>query len=216
MSRNRPWRYEYAGDGKMKKKRGILTRALLPALFTAVLITAGCGDENGEDVSTGPEPYAKTEPKYVLANVELAFNRGDEQLLSDCLADGFTFYFDPSDVGEEVNGYVVPASWSRKEFLRATGNMFARTHEISLNNHWKSIGSPEPGETSYLAANVALEIAVMVDRINGYASNDGTCNYEFAKDASRKWHLAKWWDRSRECGCIGPKTFGLILAGYYL
>jgi len=197
----------------MKKKKGSFTRFLLPALFGGVLITAGCGDEDAAPTEAGP--YDATEPKYVLANVELAFNRGDVNLLSDCLAGEFKFFFDVDDIGQKIDGYTIPASWARDEFLAAADNMFAETRDISLTDHWREIGTPAPGETSFQAADVPLEIVVVVDAGNGYAFDDGTCDYEFAKEPTRIWHLAKWRDRSRECGCLGPATFGRILARYH-
>ena len=56
----------------------------------------------------------------------------------------------------------------------------------------------------------------MVDEINGYAVDDGTCDYDFGQDAAGAWRLTRWKDRSRECGCIGALTLGRLLAGYYL
>lgn len=197
----------------MKTKKGLFTRFLLPALLGGVLITAGCGDEDAAPTEAGP--YDATEPKYVLANVELAFGRGDVNLLSGCLAGEFKFYFDVDDIGQIIDGYTIPTSWTRDEFLTAAGNMFAETYDTSLTNHWREIGTPARGETAYQAADVPLGIVVMTDPSNGYAFDDGTCDYEFAKEPGQIWYLAKWRDRSRECGCIGPLTFGRILARYH-
>lgn len=197
----------------MNTKKKLLTRFLLPALFLGILGTAGCGDE--EPTPTEPGPYDATEPKYVLANVELAFDRGDVNLLSECLAGDFVFLFDVNDIGQKVDGYTIPASWTRDEFLTAAGNMFAETYDTSLTNRWREVGTPAPGETSYFAADVGLEIVVMLDAVNGYAFEDGTCDYEFSKTGAQKWYLSKWRDRSRECGCLGPLTFGRIMARYH-
>lgn len=197
----------------MNTKKKLLTRFLLPALFLGILGTAGCGDE--EPTPTEAGPYDATEPKYVLANVELAFDRGDVNLLSECLAGDFVFLFDVNDIGQKVDGYTIPASWTRDEFLTAAGNMFAETYDTSLTNRWREVGTPAPGETSYFAADVGLEIVVMLDAVNGYAFEDGTCDYEFSKTGAQKWYLSKWRDRSRECGCLGPLTFGRIMARYH-
>jgi hypothetical protein len=197
----------------MKMEKALFARFLLPTLFLGVLGTAGCGDEEATPTERGP--YGATEPKYVLANVELAFNRGDVNLLSDCLAGDFVFYFDVNDIGQKVDGYTIPASWTREEFLTAAGNLFAGTYDISLTNHWRGIGTPARSETSYFAVDVDLELVVMLDAVNGYALDDGTCDYEFTKTDAQKWYLYKWRDRSRECGCLGPVTLGLILARYH-
>jgi hypothetical protein len=197
----------------MNTKKKLLTRFLLPALLLGILGTAGCGDE--EPTPTEPGPYDATEPKYVLANVELAFDRGDVNLLSECLAGDFVFLFDVNDIGQKVDGYTIPASWTRDELLTATGNMFAETYDTSLTNRWREVGTPAPGETSYQAADVPLGITVMVTATNGYLFDDGTCDYEFAKEPGQTWFLTKWRDRSRECGCLGPLTFGRIMARYH-
>lgn len=197
----------------MSTKKKLLIRVLLPALVLGILGTAGCGDEEVTPTEAGP--YDTTEPRYVLANVELAFDRDDVNLLSECLAGDFVFLFDVNDIGQKVDGYTIPASWTRDEFLTAAGNMFAETYDTSLTNRWREAGSPAPGETSYFAADVPLGITVMTDPNEGYAFDDGTCDYEFAKEPGQTWFLTKWRDRSRECGCLGPLTFGRIMARYH-
>ena len=200
----------------MKTKKGLFSRFLLTALFLGVLISAGCGDE--EPTTTEAGPYDATEPKYVLANVELAFNRGDVNLLSNCLAGDFAFYFDVNDIGQKVDGYTIPTSWTRDEFLTAAGNIFAETYDTSLTNRWREVGSPAPGETSHFAGNVALDIIVMLDTINGYTLEGGVCDYEFTREPAQTWFLTKWRDRTLECGgggCIGGMTLGQILARYH-
>jgi hypothetical protein len=94
--------------------------------------------------------------------------------------------------------------------------MFKETYSTSLTNNWATIGSPAPGETTYLAVDVPLKMVIMVDEVNGYVLDDGTCDYDFARAEGGAWRLSRWRDRSRECGCIGESTFGRILAGYYL
>jgi len=183
-------------------------------LLFAIAFLFGCGEE--EETPVGPGPYTMTEPKYALANAELAFNGYGAGLLDKCLADPFLFYFDPNDVGQKTNGYVMPGSWARADFLQAARNMFSRAQSISLNNNWRAVGSPDPTETFYVAYAVPLTIVVVVDANNSYVLDDGTCDYEFEKNAEGKWHVVNWRDRSRERGCIGPLTLGRILAKFYL
>jgi hypothetical protein len=182
-------------------------------LFTAAFLV-GCGEE--EEPQPGPGPYQMTEPKYALANVELAFNGYDVSLLDKCLADTFLFFFDPNDVGQKANGYVMPGSWARADFLQAARNMFSRAQSISIDNNWQAIGPPDPNENIYAAYAVPLKIAVVVGPNESYTLDDGTCDYEFKKDADGTWHLINWQDRSREAGCTGPRTLGRILAKFYL
>ena len=183
-------------------------------LLFAITFFVGCGEE--EEAPPGPGPYPMNEPKYALANVELAFNGYDAGLLDKCLADTFLFYFDPNDVGQNANGYVMPGSWARVDFLQAPRNMFARAQRISLNNNWRAIGSPDPNETFYVAYAVPLKIVVVIDANKSYVLDDGTCDYEFEKDADGTWRVVNWRDRSRAAGCIGSFTLGRILAKFYL
>lgn len=185
--------------------------ALAPA-FAALFLSA-CSD-NPEETAP-PGPYKPSEPKYALANVELAFNGKNAALLDRCLDPGYRFYFDVNDVGERTNGYLIPEYWSRADFLGAAGNMFGRAYAVSMNNGWKAVGSPGPGENNYTAASVGLRFVVMVDANNGYMIDDGTCDYDFAEVAAGEWRLTRWKDRSRECGCVGETTLGRILASYY-
>lgn len=188
------------------------------ALASLVAATALLFESCGEEDSTAPPPrYELTEPKYVLATVELSFNRGDAELLDSCLSDDFVFLFDAGDVGKKVNGYVIPASWNRRQLVRASRNMFARTHGLTLENGWREIGSPEPGETTYAAPNVPLKLTVMLDAVNGYHLSAAKCNYGFIKNAGARWRLSRWRDLSRECGnCVGEWSLGSVLASYYL
>lgn len=196
-------------------KRGTkLLRAVGLTLALAALFVLACSD--GEEETPGITPFEPNQPKLVLANVEMAFGNQDTDLLGACLASNFKFYFDINDIGEEANGYVIPESWSKANLLRATGNMFARTYATTLTASWKTMGSPGPGEKSYVAAGLPLRIVVMVDEVNGYALDDGTCDYEFGQGDGSAWHLTLWRDRSRECGCVGELTLGRLLAGYYL
>jgi hypothetical protein len=194
-------------------KNRMSTKYLLLTFAATALLAAGCGEETTD--AGGQEPYPANEPKYVLANVELAFNADDLNLLDDCLAGDFMFYFDEDDVGQEVNGYVMPLSWTRQEFLTAVGNLFDKTFSVTFNDHWREVGTPGRGEQFYLAPELKLQLSVMVDSKNGYVFDDGSCDYEFTREPGEAWFLSKWRDRSRECGCLGPYTFGRILAGYH-
>ncbi len=194
-------------------KNRTIKKYLLVALAAGAVLTAGCGED-----ATNPgeqQPYAATEPKYVLANVEIAFNGDDLKLLDNCLAPDFAFYFDSHDVGEEVNGYIMPGSWTRQEFLTAAGNLFAKTFSVTLNDHWRDVRKPPRGEQFHLAPELELQLSVMLDSKNGYAFDDGTCDYEFTREPGQAWFLSAWRDRSRDCGCLGPFTLGRILARYH-
>jgi hypothetical protein len=196
-------------------KRETLGRgAAVLTLALAALLILACS--NAEEETPTTSPYEPNQPKLVLANVELAFGGQDIDLLDSCLGSGFKFYFDVNDVGEKVNGYVMPESWSKADVMRAIGNMFARTYATTLTCHWRTMGSPGQGERTFVATGLPLRIVVMEDEVNGYVFDGGTCDYDFTQADGGTWHLTLWRDRSRECGCVGEYTLGSILAGYYL
>ena len=188
--------------------------AAAAAVFAA--LAAGCSNNAGPSPADGY--YALTEPKFALADAEKAFNAKDGPALGATLADHFRFYFDAADVGKQLpDGYVIPASWSRDDFLRAATNLFARTHSDKMDAGWRTLGSPAAGEKSFAVDTVPLAFTVMYNPQDGYFLDDGTCDYGFAADDAGKWRLTEWRDRSHACGCpTVEKSFGYILAEYYL
>ena len=196
----------------MKRDR-LARRAAGLAFALAAASLLACG--NAEEETPGTGPYEPNQPKLVLANVEIAFGNQDLDVLDSCLSGGFRFFFDVNDVGEKVNGYVMPESWSKADIMRAIGNMFARTYATTLTSHWRTMGSPAQGEKTFVAVGLPLRLTVMVDEANGYVFDDGTCDYEFKQGDGDAWRLTLWRDRSRECGCVGELTLGRLLAGYY-
>jgi hypothetical protein len=196
------------------RKAGLLVGAAANALVLAALGT-GClfGDEPEEP----PEVPAMTEPKYVLANVEHAFNERDKALLGDCLQGDFTFYFDPGDVGQNAPGseYRIPESWSKAEFMAACRNIFDKAYTISLSIPRDKIGKPKEGVTYFLVEKNPLDILVMVDELNGYQANQGYCDFGFGQQANGEWRMANWHDYTGAHNADEPATLGKILALYH-
>lgn len=186
-------------------------RWLMPAVLLPVLWGAAC---TGDNVEPGTAPYQNSEPQYVLANVERAINAGDMPLLETCLADDFKFYFDPADVGKTVNGYEIPASWTREEFRHVVANLVEGTFSRSLVCGWRSVGRPDPGQHRYFAAEVVLSFVLRKDEHHEWSLDQAKCNYEFAATGER-WYLRRWDDVTRSCGCIAEKSLGEVLAEYY-
>ncbi|UCH77554.1 MAG: hypothetical protein JSU81_07385 [Candidatus Coatesbacteria bacterium] len=183
----------------------------LPGILFPLLLGAACTNDN---VEPGTTPYQNTEPQYVLANVERAFNAGDLVLLEACLADDFAFYFDPGDVGKTVNGYEIPGRWTREEFRLVIANLVERTFSRSLHCGWRSVGRPDPGRNTYFVAKVLLRLVVQENEHHEWALDQASCNYEFASTAGR-WHLRRWEDVTRCSGCIVEKSLGEVLAEYH-
>jgi hypothetical protein len=88
-------------------KKGIL-------IIAACLLALSCIEEGG--TGPGPEgPPEATSPANVLKCVEISFNQTDIKIIVDVLSEGFFFYFDPDDVGQNPpggGGYVIPESTS--------------------------------------------------------------------------------------------------------
>jgi hypothetical protein len=176
-----------------------------------LLLGAAC---TGGDVEPGTTPYQNTEPQYVLANVERAFNAGDLVRLEACLADDFAFYFDPGDVGKTVNGYEIPGRWTREEFRRVAANLIEKTFSRSLHAGWRSLGRPDPGRNTYFVAKVVLRLVLRENEHHELALDQARCNYEFVSTAGR-WRLRRWEDVTRCSGCIVEKSLGEVLAEYH-
>jgi hypothetical protein len=199
-------------DIKLFKTTGLLTSVVIAATAAAALL-AGCG-ENQSSPSPTDNGYQPTEPKYALANVEAAFNGGDDALLDAALAANFTFYFDPYEIGKRLpNGYKIPESWTRDELLRGMARTWAGTHSAVLDNSWRVIGSPAPGETTY-QATAPVTLDVMTDPGNGYLV-EGDGDYEFTRADDGRWRLTAWRDFTYECGCVDSHSLGWVFAYYY-
>ena len=203
----------------MRKFLGAATFGLV-ALALAVL---ACGGPEG--VSSGPDMamLEPIDPKYVLKNVCSGFEYRHRKILKASLCDDFVFYFCPEDVGANVNGYIIPESWTRDEFYAAAANMFAKAYQLDMGISYYGIGTPGPGETEFLAGDVPLSFRVYVDARNGYRTYDGYCDFAFRGyapgDGKTYWGISRWWDRTY----VEPSgdyefeetTLGRILATYH-
>ena len=167
-----------------------------------------------------------TSPVKVLKNVEIAFNRGDVNLLKGMLSENFVFYFDPDDVGTNPPGvpnYRIPESWTYTDFWQAVSRMFTNAYSISLTIPTAGVGEPAPSEETYKAENISIKLLVMVDEVNGFIADTGYCDYQFERydgEEGRKfWRLTKWWDwtamQSDGYPGLAPASFGRVLALYY-
>jgi hypothetical protein len=196
----------------------ILVDFLKPLTVLLILTTLiACEDSTGPQGST---------PAYTLELMEESFNRQCPlciSLLDELLSDDFIFYFDINDIGQEIDGFQIPASWTRDHHMRACENMFEQAYSINLNFNTTGINDPEEGVPSFEANNVQTKILVMVNSTNGYLAQ-GFCDFEFANDASAghdDWKVSKWYDRTGFPDSFvvsdvrRPSTLGLILAQYY-
>jgi hypothetical protein len=82
-------------------------------------------------------------PADVLELVQESFNTRAVSVLDGVLSDDFTFYFDPRDVGDDVGGFVIPASWGRDDHMAACENMLSQIYSIDFNINTTDVGDPE-------------------------------------------------------------------------
>jgi hypothetical protein len=190
------------------------TITILIVVFTLVTLI-GCKD----DTIT---PQGNT-PSYVLELVGESFNRRGISVLDGVLSTDFVFYFDPNDVGNDVEGFIIPVSWGRDSHMEACGNMFDNAYSIDFNIVTNGIEDPKEATTTFETNDVQIDIRVMVDSVNGFRAK-GVCDFEFTNDTSAgydDWKVSTWYDRTSRPSSVGllsnesPATLGSILAGFY-
>jgi hypothetical protein len=198
-------------------KKGIL-------VIAGCLLTLSCFEDTG--TGPGPEgPPEATSPANVLKCVEVSFNQADIKIITDVLSEGFVFYFDPDDVGQNPpggGGYVIPEYWSCAEFRGALSNMYRRAYSISFSINTAGVAEPDPNATTYKAENITIRLLVMIDEVKGYLADSGYCNYEFERYENEKgeklWRLTTWWDNTATYydanPGLEPTSLGRTLALY--
>jgi hypothetical protein len=171
-----------------------------------------------DDAGTTTPPLGNT-PAQVLRSLIYAFNSRDIDTLDTALADDFTFYFDPNDVGNIIGDYEIPFSWGREDMLTACGNMYDLAYHIDFDVEYETVTEPDDGATEYVASNVYIDILVMVDSQNGYVAS-GPCDFGFENSGYAgydDWVITDWWDRTSSYGTLvspSPSSLGRILAAF--
>jgi len=173
--------------------------ALAATFATAITwLTVACPFKPPNNGTGTNEVFDLTTPKGTLKTIEWAYNnRNIENYKNALKGDEFVFYFNPLDVGSEVNGYIIPESWTYTEDWRATNNMFERAYDIDLVITTEGIGAPAPGATEFEAKYVSIDLTVMTNESNGYRAYKGYCNFKFKNTGTEeepKWRLVGWWD----------------------
>jgi hypothetical protein len=185
------------GTGK-KMNNTTLRLALLIIVIIGAFAAAGCiFSPEPPDEGPGEDPVVPDSPENVIYNLEIAYNKRDINLYKQCLSPQFTFYFNPIDVGNDVNGYEIPTSWGYEEDWTATQNMFTFAYDISMWLPANDIGTPPDGASSYNVDNISVSLLVMVDADNGFIANLGTVEFTFETyDSNGKtyWRVKDWRD----------------------
>jgi hypothetical protein len=179
-------------------------------VFAALLSFTACDDG-------GTTPTDGRSPLETLQAVGSAFGNRDTTALDVLLTSDFRFYFDENDVGSEVNGYTIPASWGRAIFLTALGNMFESVYSVSFSFDESDVGEPRKGDTTYETGDVDVSFTVMVDYVNGFAAT-GPLTFRFTLDTADRadfWSLDNIRDYTSSAVLERMWSFGTILAAYY-
>ncbi len=184
---------------------------LVTGLALAVLLSFTACDDGGTTPTDG-RPALET-----LRAFKTAFNNQDANALDGLLTSDFRFYFDEDDVGTEVNGYTIPASWGRAIFLTAVGNMFGATDTVTFSFDESDVGEPGKGDTTYETGDVEVTLKVMIDAHNWYEVI-GPLTFYFTldtADGTDAWSLENIKDFTSITMLEEDWSFGRILALFY-
>jgi len=191
----------------------------IPALAAVVLLA--CGGE-----VTPPLPGDRFEPvtpEAVLKNVVRSWNRGDFELFTTCLAPDFAFYFNPDDVGVEVEGYQIPVSWNRAEMEEAVVEMLTHAYSADMSIPTSTVGTPREADKTWRADNVTVAFTLLTSPGSGFRVGAGYCDFVFKRyeeGGQHRWRLTEWRDLTRESRAtaaapgICPSSLGRMLALY--
>ncbi|MCP4231785.1 MAG: hypothetical protein GY771_16775 [bacterium] len=196
-----------------------MKRILLISLTLTILLGVACTE------TTGPEPptYFGLTPSQCIYYLEQAFNDRDIGIFEKQLSPNFIFYFNPSDVGENVGGYTIPSSWDFDHIRRAVWNMVrpydeGGAYQITMDLPEGDVGDPPEGATTYTASNIGLSLLVMFDEENGLIVNKGLLEFVFEKadnDGEDYWRIKDWRDFTYSKKGIESASLGPILATFY-
>jgi hypothetical protein len=195
-----------------------MKRILLISLALAVLLGAACKETTEPEV---PDYYGAT-PVDCIHYLELSFNARDIGIFEKQLSPNFTFYFNPSDYGVDVNGYIIPPTWDYDHMRRAVWNMVRPydqegAYDISMQLPENDIGTPPEGATEYTADNISVNLLTMIDENNGMIAG-GTLGFTFEKTnngGKDYWRLTDWRYFFPGVKGIESWTFGALLASWY-
>lgn len=189
-----------------------MRRILLIFVLVSVLVALSCKDP------VSPDPvYFPASPEECVYYLEKAFNSRDIVMFKAILTPDFTFWFNPIDVGSDVHGYIIPASWDYDEENRAIGNMYRTAYDISMQLPENDIGTPPEGATEYTASDIGVSLVVMENEENGFIANRGTLEFTFEKTnngGEYYWRLTDWKDYTHT-GKSRSRSLGETKAYFY-
>jgi hypothetical protein len=167
-----------------------------------------------------PPTISLDSPEDTLRTFVYAFNHHYEpdaiKILASTLTDDFTFYFDPKDAGIKMDGYIIPDSWNKDEFLTACLNMFNNAYSINLDIPQLETGLKgqynSNGNEFYCETDI--NFLLYVSQSQGYQAV-GPVDWRFRKCDDGKWRIYAIYDHtSPELFTIVNASWGEILFTY--
>jgi len=178
-------------------------------IVTALLVCLSCttvtdGDGNGYDQTT------------LLGTLNLfvdAWNSGEVEAYEDLLDEGFTFHFDPADVG----GYWdIPPTWDYDAEMQAYTNLFDAVgpENVDVQLDLSEVTEPGEGVETYKAEDIPYEVWVHVEEEDMIYPANAHLDIELAK-MDGEWVITEWWDRVTYRLLSMETTWGMIKYDFY-
>jgi len=115
----------------------------------------------------------------------------------------YQYYFDPNDVGQIVQGYTIPASWTYQEDVSATGNMFNEAYRIELTIPDATLPAYttefDQSLSEFRADNINIQLYLYPEDESFAYLAAGPCDFEFLK-VGTAWQIKTWYDRTASGG----------------
>jgi hypothetical protein len=175
------------------------------ALFVCLSCCTGTdGDGNG---------YDRTTVLGTLSLFEDVWNDGDVDTYESLLAEDFTFYFDPADVG---GGWGIPPSWGYEEEIQAYTNLFDAVGEenVDVVLDFSEVTEPEEGVDTFKVEDVPYEVLVHIEEEGLILPARAHLDMELTK-VDGEWFITDWWDRVTYRLLAMETTWGEIKAFFF-
>lgn len=137
----------------MKKRLLVLTVA-----FAAAIGFLSCNGGTSTDPGDGDGGETANTPSGVVASLEQAINARNEIAYRALMHDSMTFYSDDDDVGSDVNGYTIPASWPLGIDYAEIKSLFANTYSINCEIDENAVGQPKMEAETYTSPAVGFTL----------------------------------------------------------
>jgi len=210
-----------------------MPRAMLAALAIACLVFTACDDDPAEPKKVTPSAYQDlTQEWHVLNNLAEAYDDKNVTRFEELLdAASFVFYFDPGDVGGQLN---IPTQWDYAAELQSATNMF--TGEPGLNDNpiltidlflfdienvaWSDVSAhPDfPGETLREAV-VRYDYFIDTTKDLQHITAGEPVARLIVRNVGGTWKIARWYDQPggallRAGASTEESTWGQVKALY--